>query len=235
MPHRRSRFPTGALRIVPVSALLAILLLPAPGNAQDVSYSVLPSYEQLRWDDAWGLENTRMPSLRIGIDFGPYFSLQPFYAWKDGVGIRDGFEPTAGSDPADAFDLKLFGAEFQVNFGGAALAPFVKAGGGVLRTEDEEEGRRDRILLRGGGGVSFALGGRARAEVYGERLTTRLSSPFIPGAVEADDFPEDGLVNSLILGAGLRLPVGGGYRATEGTFGILPGIFVEPYVSRIDF
>jgi len=221
--------------MLPLLPVLTALLLATEVKAQNVNYSVLPTYEQLRWDDAWGLENTRMPGVRVGIDFGPFFSLQPFYSWKDDVGIRDGLVPTTGSDVAEFFDVKLFGAEFQVNFGAAALAPFVKAGGGVLRTDDDVAGRRDRILLRGGGGVSFALGDRARAEVYGERLTTRLPSPFIPGAIDPEDLPEDGLVNSLVIGAGLRLPVGGGYRATDGTFGILPGIFLEPYVSRIDF
>jgi len=235
MLHDRSRLRTGALRMLPLLPVLTALLLPTEVKAQNVNYSVLPTYEQLRWDDAWGLENTRMPGVRVGIDFGPFFSLQPFYSWKDDVGIRDGLVPTTGSDVAEFFDVKLFGAEFQVNFGAAALAPFVKAGGGVLRTDDDVAGRRDRILLRGGGGVSFALGDRARAEVYGERLTTRLPSPFIPGAIDPEDLPEDGLVNSLVIGAGLRLPVGGGYRATDGTFGILPGIFLEPYVSRIDF
>jgi hypothetical protein len=219
----------------PLLALLAVAFLPAAGSAQNVNYSVFPTYEQLRWDDAWGLEHARMPGLRVGIDFGPFFSLQPFYAWKDEVGIRDGLIPTPGTELAESFDVKLFGAEFQVNFGHAALAPFLKAGGGVLRTEDEVAGRRDRILLRGGGGVSFALGDRARAEVFGERVTTRLSSPFIPGAIEPDELPDDGLVNSMVIGAGLRLPVGGGYRATDGAFGILPGVFLEPYVSRIDF
>jgi hypothetical protein len=235
MNDLHSRSSMGTLRVLPLVALLAILGFPAVGTAQNVNYSVLPTYEQLRWDDAWGLERARMPGLRIGIDFGPFFSLQPFYAWKDGVGIRDGLVATSESDVADVFDVKLFGADFQVNFGHAAFAPFVKAGGGVLRTEDDVAGRRDRILLRGGGGVSFALGDRARAEVFGERLTTRLPSPFIPGAVDPEEFPEDGLTNSLVIGAGLRLPVGGGYRATEGTFGILPGIFFEPYVTRIDF
>jgi len=224
-----------AIRTLAFLPVLTLLGLPAPAQSQAVNYSILGTYEQLRWDDAWGLENTRMPGVRVGIDFGPFFSLQPFYSWKDDVGIRDGLTPTPGSTVAETFDVKLFGADVQVNFGHAAFAPFVKAGGGVLRTDDEVAGRRDRILLRGGGGVSFALGDRARAEIFGERLTTRLPSPFVPGAVEASEFPQDGLVNSLIIGAGVRLPMGGGYRATEGTFGILPGVFLEPYVTRIDF
>jgi len=237
---RQPRLPrhSGALTALPLLAIMAvfsILALPATVSAQDVNYSVLPTFEELKWDDAYGLEDARLPGIRVGIDFGPFFSLQPFYAWKDDIGIRDGLTPTGDADVAEFFDVKLFGAEFQMNFGSGAMAPFLKGGGGVLRTEDEVEGRRDRILLRGGGGLSFALGDRARAEIYGERLTTRLPSPFIPGAVDEEDMPEDGLVNSLVLGAGLRLPVGGGYRGVDSGFGILPGFFLEPYVTRIDF
>jgi hypothetical protein len=231
----RARFRIRAVFRVLALPFLATLVVPFPGMAQDVSYSVVPTYEQVRWDDAWGLEYTRMPGVRVGIDFGPFFSLQPFYAWKDDIGLREGLEPTPGAEVADRFDAKLFGAEFQVNLGHWTLAPFAKAGGGVLRTEDEIAGRRDRILLRGGGGVSFALGNRARAEIYGERLAMRLGSPFIPGAIDPDELADDGIVNSLLIGAGVRLPVGGGYRATDGTFGILPGVFLEPYATRIDF
>jgi len=228
----------GRLRRALAGLVLGLTVLasaPILASAQNVNYSVVPTFEELRWDEAFGLEDARMPGVRVGIDFGPFFSLQPFYAWKDEVGIREGLTPSGGNDVADFFDVKLFGAEFQVNFGSGPLAPFVKGGGGVLRTEDDVAGRRDRILLRGGGGVSFALGSRARAEVYGERLTTRLPSPFIPGAIDEADLADDGLVNSLVIGAGFRLPVGGGYRDTGGTFGILPGVYLEPYASRIDF
>jgi hypothetical protein len=216
-------------------ALFALPVFPTAAAAQNVSFSVLPTYEELRWADAFGLEDARMPGARVSLDFGPFFSVQPFYAWKNDVGIRDGLVPTDGIDVADAFDVEIYGAEFQVNIGNWALAPFLKGGGGVLRTEDEVRGRRDRILLRGGGGVSFALGSRARAEVYGERLTVRLPTAFVPGAIAEDDLPEDGLVNSLVLGAGVRLPFGGGFQDRSGGFGILPGIFLEPYATRIDF
>lgn len=151
MTHRPKLRLRADLRML-VHALLATLLVPSPVTAQDVSYSVLPTYERLRWDDAWGLEYARMPGVRVGIDFGPFFSLQPFYAWKSDVDLREGVEPTPGAEVAERFDVKLFGAEFQVNFGHWALAPFAKVGGGVLRTEDEVRGRRDRILLRAGAG-----------------------------------------------------------------------------------
>jgi len=235
MKYHCSKALMHARRALPLIAILALPALPAVGSAQNVSFSVLPTYEEIRWDDAFGLEDTRLPGIRVGLDFGPFFSVQPFYSRQKGVEIREGLVPTVGEEVADAFDVELYGAEFQVNLGHWALAPFAKAGGGVLRTEDDVRGRRDRILLRGGGGVSFALGSRARVEVYGERLTVRLPSPFIPGAVTAEAFPDDGLVNSLVLGAGLRLPFGGGPQAGEGGFGILPGIFLEPYATRIDF
>ncbi|MEX1257774.1 MAG: hypothetical protein WEG36_09155 [Gemmatimonadota bacterium] len=235
MRHSCPTLRSGARHILPLLALLSIPALPGVGAAQNVNYSVFPTYEELRWDDAFGLEHARMPGVRVGIDFGPFFSLQPFYAWENDVAIRDGLVPTGEAEVSELFDVKLFGAEFQVNFGSGTLVPFVKAGGGVLRTDDEVDGRQDRILLRGGGGVGLSLGNRARVEVYGERLTTRISESFIPGAIDPEDHPEDGLVNSLVLGAGVRLPLGGGFQDGEQGFGILPGIFVEPYVTRIDF
>lgn len=203
--------------------------------AQNVSYSIAPSYEEIRWDDAFGLEDARLIGVRAALDFGPYFSLQPFYAWKDEVGLREGLVPPAGSEIPDFFDVKALGTEFQVNFGRGALVPFVRGGGGVLRTDDSVSGRRDRILLRGGGGLRFGLGNRVSAEVFGERLATRLSEPLVPGAIDEADLPEGGIVNSMVFGAGVRVPFGGGYQAMQGVSGILPGIFVQPFVSRIDF
>lgn len=231
----RSTPPFARLHWLAVLPFMIGLAVPTAARSQNVNYSVLPTFEEIRWDDAFGLENARMPGIRLGIDFGPFFSLQPFYARQKNLEIRDGLVPTAGINVADRYDVETFGAEVQVNFGHLALAPFLKGGGGVLRTHDDIAGRRDRILLRGGGGISFALGSRARAEVFGERLTTRLPSPFIPGALGSETFAEDGLVNSLVLGAGVRLPFGGGYRATDGVWGILPGVYLEPYFSRIDF
>jgi hypothetical protein len=111
--------------LVLLMAMLSIPALPGSGVAQSVSYSMLPTYEELRWDDAFGLEDVRMPGARVGIDFGPFFSLQPFYAWKKDVGLREGLVPTGGVAVSEEFDVKLFGAEFQLNFGQGAIAPFV--------------------------------------------------------------------------------------------------------------
>jgi hypothetical protein len=215
--------------------LVALLLFPTPAHSQEVSYSVVPTYEELRWDDAFGLEDSRLLGARVSLDFGPYFSLQPFYAWKDEVGIRDGLVPPVGSETPDLFDVKVFGADMQVNLARGSLVPFVRGGGGVLRTDEVESGRLDRILLRGGGGLRIGFGGSAGLELSAERWATRLGAPLIPGAVADEDFPEDGIVSSTVFGAGLRLPFGGATQAADGVGGILPGIFVEPYAGRIDF
>lgn len=215
--------------------VLAVLLLgsPAPATAQQVSYSGVATFEEVRWNDAFGLEDARLPGLRLSLDFGPYVSLQPFYAWKDEVEIREGL--ASGSGEADLFDVKAFGANMQVNLGRGGVVPFLRGGGGVLRLEDLESDRSDRIFLRGGGGVRLGFGQGAGLELSAERLSSRLAEPFVPGAVSADDFPEDGRVNSTVFGAGLRLPLGGRPAAGDEMRGILPGVSVEPYVARIDF
>ena len=236
-PSTRSVGRLGALAPLAALAVLGPLVvlgpLAAPAAAQNVSYSVVPSYQEIRWDDAFGLERTRLPGVRASLDFGPFFSLQPFYLWKDGVGLRDGVTP--GSATAELFDVKAMGADLQVNLGRGSLFPFIRGGGGVLRTEDEAAGERDRVFLRYGAGLGFGLGSSASAEFFAENWSTRLDAPFVPGAVPEADFPDDGIVNSLVLGAGVRIPFGGGYRDAQGVSGLLPGIFLEPYAARIDF
>lgn len=227
-----ARPPASLLLAAPLAALF---LVAAPVESQEVSYSVLPTYEEVRWDDAFGLEDSRLLGARVSLDFGPYFSLQPFYAWKDDVEIRDGLTPPAGSDTPDLFDVKAFGADMQINLARGSLVPFLRGGGGVLRTDDVESGRLERILLRGGAGVRVGFGGSAGLELTAERWGTRLGAPFIPGAVDEDDFPDDGIVSSNVFGAGLRFPFGGATPDGDGVGGILPGVFVEPYAARIDF
>jgi hypothetical protein len=218
-------------------ALAAGLSLAAADDAaaQDVTFSVVPTYEEVRWDDAFGLERARFPGIRASIDFGPWFSLAPFYARARDLGPRDDFTPTEGSTFAELFDVDVFGADLQVTLLPGPVAPFIRGGGGVLRTDDEVEGRRDRVMLRAGGGVSLGLGERARAELYAENWATRLRDPLIPGAVSADELDEDGIVSSLVLGAGLRVPLGAGPRDAGQGPGLLPGIFLEPHASRIEW
>ena len=213
----------------------ALVLLPGAARSQEVSYSVIPTYKEIRWDDAFGLERVRLFGARASLDFGPFFSLQPFYAWKDDVGIRDGLTIPEGAEVSESFDVKAFGADMQVNLARGSLVPFVRGGGGILRTDDEEAGERDRIFLRGGGGLRIGLGGSAGLELSAERWATRLEAPLVPGAVPEEDFPDDGIVNSTVFAAGVRIPFGGGSRETEGVSGILPGILLEPYAGRIDF
>lgn len=219
-----------------VCSVLALAATPSVIQGQSVGYSVVPSYEQIRWGDAFGLEDNRLFGARLALDFGPYFSLQPFYEWQNNVGIRSDLTIPSGADVATAFDVALFGAAMQVNFGSGSLVPFIKGGGGILRTDDEINGKIDRIFLRGGGGVRFGLGDRTGGEIFAERISNRLDKPFIPGAVEQAQLDKDNnLVNSLLFGAGFRIALGGASPGGDGMSGILPGIFLEPFSSRIDF
>ncbi|TVP46441.1 MAG: hypothetical protein EA350_07110 [Gemmatimonadales bacterium] len=209
-----------------------VLFTPADVRAQDVSYSVIPTYQEIRWDDAFGFDRVRLYGVRASLDFGPYFSLQPFYAWEDGIGPRDGLTPDAG-EPS-IWDLQTGGVDAMVNLGRGPLVPFIKGGGGVIRIRPDGGERTDRIVLRYGGGLRFGLGGGGiGAEVTAENWTTRLSSPFVAGAVSDDAFPDDGLVDSWVYGAGVRIPLGTGYD--DRLRGIVPGIAVEPFVVRTKF
>jgi multidrug efflux pump subunit AcrA (membrane-fusion protein) len=233
--RQRPPIRRGVAFLLLTAPLGALFLLPGDARSQEVSYSVIPTYKEIRWDDAFGLERARLFGARASLDFGPFFSLQPFYAWKDDVGIRDGLPLPEEAESSESFDVKAFGADMQINLAQGSLVPFIRGGGGILRTEDELAGERNRIFLRGGGGVRIGLGGSAGLELSAERWTTRLEAPLVPGAVSEEDFPDDGIVSSTVFGAGVRIPFGGGSRETEGVSGILPGILLEPYAGRIDF
>ncbi len=218
-----------------LAPLLLLLFLPGVPSlaAQEVNFSLVPTFEEARWDDAVGFQRSRMPGLRASIDFGPFFSLQPYYARDREVEIRSGLTLPDGEPGVDR--LEVFGADLQVGLLPGPVVPFVKGGGGILRVGNGMDGGRDRILLRAGAGASFALVGRARGEVYAENWALRLSRPLVPGAVEGEGGGSEDLVSSLVLGAGLRIPFGG--RQVEGIAspGVLPGFFVEPYGSQIRF
>jgi len=205
----------------------------SPAEAQNVSYSVIPTYQEIRWDDAFGFDKVRPFGVRGSLDFGPYFSLQPFYAWTDELEPRDGL--TVGEDDPAAWEMQTYGADMMVNVGRGPLVPFLTGGGGILRVTPEDAERTDRLLLRYGGGLRFGLGSGLGAEITAQNWTTRLSSPFVAGAVSDDDFPEDGLVDSWVYGAGLRIPFGGDVSSAQGTRGLVPGISVEPFAARTDF
>lgn len=221
----------GVLTLV-LLALLALLGSPATAKAQGggVAYSLVPTYEELRWDDLWGFERTRLPGARVGLDFGPLVSLQPFYTRATDVAPRDGIADDR------RWRIEAFGADMQFQLLPGNLSPFVRAGGGVLRLDDGENDRDDRILLRAGGGLRFGVGTRLAGEVWAENWANRLEAPYLSGAGSADDLPNDGFVRSVVFGAGLRVPVGGdasGWRAGGGAF--LPGLFAEPFAGRLDF
>ena len=215
-------------------ALLGVAAFVVPTlSAQQVSYSVIPTYQEVRWDDAFGFDDRlRLWGVRGSVDFGPYFSLQPFYAWADEVEPRDGLTPGAGAP--SLWDVRTYGGDIMVNLARGSFVPFIKGGGGLLRVTPDGGEESDRILLRYGGGLRFGLGDRIGAELTAENWTTRLSEPFVAGAVADEDFPDDGIVGSWVYGAGLRIPLGADFE-DSGFRGLVPGIAVEPFAVRTDF
>lgn len=208
-------------------------LVAGPASAQQVSYSVTPTYQEVRWDDAFGFDDrTRLWGVRGSVDFGPYFSLQPFYAWANEIEPRDDLDPLEG-DPS-TWDLQTYGADAMINLGRGPFVPFLKGGGGILRIDPDGEDRTDRIVLRYGGGIRFGLGERIGAELTAERWNTKISESFVDDAVDDDDFPDDGRVGQWVYGAGVRIPLGADFD-DSGFRGLVPGIAVEPFAVRTDY
>lgn len=235
----------------PVAVVSLALLWALPLQGQETTWSVAPSVEQVRWDDAFGLEPSTSPALRLSVDFGPRFSLQPFGTRTTGARLRPELLPEGEAGPR--LRAETFGADLQVTLMSGSLLPFVTLGGGVLRLEvppgmegdsplrDEDAGqagesdRADRILLRAGAGAAIPLGERSRVEVFVRRQSARLPEPFIPGAVPEAEFPDDGVVTSTVLGGGVRIPLGAAPAPLEADPGLVPGLFVEPFAGRLEF
>lgn len=208
-------------------------VMPGTASAQQVSYSVIPTYQEVRWDDAFGFDDRmRLWGVRGSVDFGPYLSLQPFYAWANELEARDDLDPLEG-DPS-TWDLQTYGADAMINLGRGPFVPFLKGGGGILRIQPDGEDRTDRIVLRYGGGIRFGLGERIGAELTAERWNTKISESFVDGAVDDDDFPDDGRVGQWVYGAGVRIPLGADFD-DSGFRGLVPGIALEPFAVRTDY
>lgn len=237
---------------IPVAAVCLTLSWALPLQAQETTWSIAPSVEQVRWGEAFGLEPTVTPALRLSVDFGPRFSLQPFGTRSTGVRLR----PELGAEGEEGLRLRgeTFGADLQITLMSGSFLPFVTLGGGVLRLETppgtgtgsplpgeeggsgaESDRRADRILLRAGAGTAIPVGERSRVEFFVRRQSARLPEPFVPGAVPEADFPEDGVVTSTVLGGGVRIPLGAAPGPLEADPGIVPGLFVEPFAGRLEF
>jgi hypothetical protein len=200
--------------------------------AQDIGLTLMPSGQRIAWDDRLPLTEDWLYGGRVGLRFGQWVELQPF--WFQGNGFRSdsarAVDVFGEAGVGRRLDLRHYGTNVQVNLADGGVVPFVRAGAGVLRFEPEERDRQDRIALTAGGGLRFDLGG-AQGELFAERLSFRLDpqSLYGSGAGEAPTF------NNLSYGAGLVLPLSQPRDRSpdQGLRGSTAPI--EPFVGRLQF
>lgn len=224
--------------------LVAATAVALPAHAQGIRYTLTPSVDYVRWDDALGLEDTYLYGGRVSFDFGNLVSFQPFFFTRpdvraDPAEIEDGaaFAGLAAHD----VDVRHLGANLQLNLGTGSLTPFLRAGGGVLRFDPEGGDRTDQISLLVGGGVRFDVVGRVGVELFAEDLAFRVNrfrlyAPTIGDAPAAADPEADDLRHNVVVGAGVNVPLGGGFSEVSTLSGLRGvAIPVEPFVGRLGY
>lgn len=226
----------------------ALALVPLAAGAQDLRYSLTPTGQQLRWNDALGLDNTFLWGGRAGLVFGRRIELQGFFLTNRGTdsGIRDlydrlGVDQRPPQNPG--LDVRHYGAAVVYNFAVGGFTPFLRAGGGVLRFDPQGGDVSERIALSYGGGLRFGKPGSLRFNVFVEDMRFRLDRRLLiglpttgtPTIVDAD---ANRLWSNLTYGAGVTVPLGGGAVTYDDTPQYQLGnvaLPIDVFAGRFDF
>ncbi len=240
------------LGLVLILAPLALAPAPARAQAEGISYSLIPTYDVLRWDKNLGMEDTELWGGKLGINFGQMISLQGYYLTRNNVNTDLG---ATGLNPGQtilvrnrALDVSRYGGDLVLNLGSGNLVPYLKGGGGIIRFDPDHGDAVRQIALDAGGGLRLGLQ-RLQLNLFVEDTAFRLDryDLFDPalGPYPAD--PEDDQVrHNLSFGAGVNFFLGG-YRGSDlsesdraimeryrhGLSGLsLP---IEPFVGRLSY
>ena len=245
---RRARRRLARLCRRALGAAAAVTFMPLAADAQDLRYSLTPSGQQLRWNDALGLDNTFLWGGRAGLVFGRRIELQGFFLTNRGTdsGIRDlydrlGVEQRPPQNPG--LDVRHYGAAVVYNFAVGGFTPFLRAGGGVLRFDPQGGDVSERIALTYGGGLRFGKPGSLRFNVFLEDMRFRIDRRLLiglptggsPTIIDAD---ANRLWSNLTYGAGVTIPLGGGAVTYDDTPQYQLGnvaLPVDVFAGRFDF
>lgn len=214
---------------------LALVVHALPASAQKLGYSIIPSAQRVQWDDGLAFDDDYLYGGRLGLLFGPYVELQPFYYMRS----KYPFDSTRGASlfgPNAArrtVDVRYFGSNMQLNLGNGPFIPFARVGGGILQFEPDSGKKQERIAISGGGGVRFALGG-LQAELFAEQLAFRLN----PRRIFGDDSVTVGTAASqrnTVYGAAITLPLSAMSEPTTGEGLRGASAPIEPFVGRLRY
>ena len=223
-PTRSSRDASVAARLrrgvkaVCLLALAATLTPISAARAQQVGYTLTPTFTHAAWHEQFGLEPTTMWGGRLSLDFGQFVSLQPFYQQRANVGTRLGrtsLRDEAGEPLGEQnVDVRHYGADLVVLFGGGTVSPMLRGGGSVLRLDPDTRGPIRLVGMNYGTGLRFGRAHQMSFDILGSihqfRLNRLLLAPdtalLEPDAVDPD---RDVLRRTLSLTAGVNIPIGG--------------------------
>lgn len=231
---RSPRRTRSALRLAFAFALTATVSQLV--DAQQVGVSVLPTAQRIQWSDDFALDDDYLYGGRLGLRFGKWVELQPFYFQRAGLGL-DSARAMSVFGPLSAgrkVDVRHYGTTVQFNLGDAAFVPFARVGAGVLRLEPDSAARQDRITVSAGGGVRFGFAG-LNAEVFAEQMGFRMNPRALFGP---DTTTGAGLttLRNFVYGAAVTIPLST-MREDEENAGGLSGSTapLEPFVGRLHY
>lgn len=221
---RAARRSTTALQFGALAA--GVCAVAQPAAAQELRYSLTPTVEQLRFDEALGLENSYLYGGRAGVLFGRIVELQGFYLTSRGTDARaaDLYARlnVSGTPPQNpGIDVSTYGANLVLNFGTGLVTPFVRGGGSIVRFAPTGLSATDRIALQYAGGLRVGRPGGIRLSAFAEDVRFRVDRTLLLAIpVQADGaVPFDGdaekLRSNLAFGAGLTIPLGGAVGAYD--------------------
>lgn len=226
--------PRARLRMM-VAGVVAALLAPLAGGAQQISFTLVPVGEYVTWDNALALEDDWLAGARLSLRFGPFIELSPFYLTRRGLDLDPDRADAVFGVPAASVspNIEHFGAKLQANFGRQGLIPFLRVGGGIVRLDPETAPRQDRVAVSAGGGLRFGLTW-LQGELFAEQLAFRID----PGRVFTTGTPTPGrapLQRNVVYGAALMVPLSDVDQSvpTPGLRGTTAPI--EPFIGRLNY
>lgn len=236
-------FPVRSHRSAPrarfLIAALVLLLLPGPARAQTVqtlSFTLIPSVQRVAWDNSLALEDEWLAGARLAFRFGPYIELQPFYYTVSGLDLDPDLTDEVFGAPVSGRinDVRHYGANLQWNITRGRLAPFLRAGGGVMRFGSNVQESQSHIAVSAGGGVRF--GARwLQGELFAEQLAFRMSPRrlLLPSAPQPGRAPSH---QNVVYGAALSVPISQMSEPIEAARGLRGTTApIEPFVGRIQY
>jgi hypothetical protein len=190
-------------------AFTTTLVAAMPASAQlpeGIGLGITPTAERIDWNDDILLEDATLLGGRASLNFGRYVALEGYYTWEDDVAIDSGDDASAESAEVD---IKRRGADLVFTFADFALAPYIRAGAGILEF-DGDAVDSEHLMATLGGGVKLDLTDRLQASLFVQDVALRANrAPFIEPEDDEDTFGDEKTFHSLSYGAGINFYLGG--------------------------